>query len=69
MDWHYEDHPEGTFPPRVVGTEKASGAPLIRRADDANAGAIIKRIDTYLETTMPLVDYYPRGWSAGRNRR
>jgi adenylate kinase len=58
IDWHYENHPEDTFPPRVVGTEKASAAPLQRRPDDANAGAIIKRIDTYLETTMPLVDYF-----------
>lgn len=58
IDWQYEDHPTGDYPPRVVGTEKATGKPLVRRPDDANAGAIIKRIDTYLETTMPLVDYY-----------
>jgi len=31
---------------------------LVRRPDDANAGAIIKRIDTYLETTRPLIEYY-----------
>ena len=60
MDWHYEDHPDGTFPPRVIATDKATGEALIRRADDANAGAIIKRIDTYLETTMPLVEYYQK---------
>jgi adenylate kinase len=58
IDWHYEDHPENKYPPRVVATETATGKPLVRRPDDANAGAIIKRIDTYLETTMPLVDYY-----------
>jgi adenylate kinase family enzyme len=58
IDWHYEDDPSKTYPPRVVGTEIASGAPLERRVDDANAGAIIKRIDVYLETTAPLVDYY-----------
>ena len=53
-------HPEGTFPPRVVATDKVTGEALTRRADDANAGAIIKRIDTYLETTMPLVEYYQK---------
>lgn len=58
IDWRYEDHPEGAYPPRVVGTDKATGRPLVRRPDDANAGAIIKRIDTYLDTTMPLVAYY-----------
>ena len=60
IDWRYEDHPDGDYPPRVVGKEKSSGEPLFRRPDDANAGAIIKRIDTYLQTTMPLVDYYQK---------
>lgn len=58
IDWKFEDHPEGQYPPRVVGTEKGTGKPLVRRPDDANAGAIIKRIDTYLETTRPLIEYY-----------
>ena len=58
IDWQYEDDPDEEFPPRVVGTEQSTGEALIRRPDDANAGAIIKRIDTYLETTMPLVEYY-----------
>ena len=58
IEWKFEDHPEGQFPPRVVGTDKATGKALVRRADDANAGAIIKRIDTYLETTRPLIEYY-----------
>jgi adenylate kinase len=58
IDWRFEDHPEHTYPPRVVGKEKKTGAALIRRPDDANAGAVIKRIDTYLQTTMPLVDYF-----------
>ncbi|QPC84818.1 nucleoside monophosphate kinase [Phototrophicus methaneseepsis] len=52
----FEDHPEGTFPPRVVA--KLNGQPLERRKDDANAAAVIKRIDTYLETTQPLIEYY-----------
>lgn len=54
----FEDHPEGQYPPRLIGVEKATGLPLVRRPDDANAGAIIKRIDTYLETTQPLMQYY-----------
>jgi adenylate kinase len=58
IDWHYEEDPEKKFPPRVVGTETATGKPLVRRPDDANAGSIIKRIDTYVEQTMPLVEYY-----------
>jgi adenylate kinase len=58
INWKFEDHPTGEYPARVVATEKATGAPLIRRPDDANAGAIIKRIDTYLDTTRPLVTYY-----------
>lgn len=60
IEWRYEEDPEKKFPPRVVGTELATGKPLVRRADDANAGAIIKRIDTYLESTAPLIEYYQR---------
>jgi adenylate kinase len=30
----------------------------VRRADDGNAHAILKRIDIYVETTQPLIDYY-----------
>lgn len=58
INWKFEDHPAGEYPARLVATEKSSGKALIRRPDDANAGAIIKRIDTYLETTRPLVNYY-----------
>jgi adenylate kinase len=58
IDWRTEEHPEKTYPPRIVGTEKSTGQPLKRRPDDADAGSIIKRFDTYLETTMPLVEYY-----------
>jgi adenylate kinase len=58
IDWQFEEHPEKLFPPRVVGTEKETSKPLVRRADDANAAAVIKRIDTYVEQTYPLVEYY-----------
>jgi adenylate kinase len=58
IQWKFEDHPEQQYPPRVAGVELSTGNPLVRRPDDANAGAIIKRIDTYLETTRPLIRYY-----------
>ncbi len=52
----YEKHPEGLFPPRVIA--KKEGEALSRRPDDADAFAVIKRIDTYLAETQPLVDFY-----------
>lgn len=58
IDWKFEDHPEATYPPRLVATVTATGESLVRRADDANAHAILKRIDTYVQTTQPLIDYY-----------
>jgi adenylate kinase len=58
IDWEFEDHPEQAYPPRLVATVKATGESLQRRADDANAHAILKRIDTFLESTQPLIDYY-----------
>ncbi len=45
------------FPPKVVAT-LASGEVLKRRADDADANAVIGRIETYLRDTQPLIDYY-----------
>jgi adenylate kinase len=35
-----------------------NGETLKRRPDDADAMAVVKRIDTYLENTMPLLGYY-----------
>jgi adenylate kinase len=58
MEWKFEDHAEGQYPPRLVGSLPDTGEALIRRGDDASAHAIIKRIDTYVETTTPLVDYF-----------
>ena len=37
---------------------KDGGEVLRRRPDDASADAIIKRIDTFLETTQPLISYF-----------
>ncbi len=53
-----EPDPSGTYPPRIVATLTATGEELLRRPDDADAYAIIKRIDTYLETTQPLIEHY-----------
>lgn len=58
LKWQYIEDPSKQFPPRVEAKLTATGEVLKRRPDDANAGAIIKRIDTYLETTLPLIDYF-----------
>lgn len=50
-------HPEKQFPPRLVVKLK-SGETAIRRPDDADANAIIKRIDTFISTTAPLIEHY-----------
>jgi adenylate kinase len=55
--WEWMDDPQKEFPPRLAAFN-ANGEPLIRRPDDANAGAVIKRIDLYLETTQPLIEYF-----------
>jgi adenylate kinase len=46
------------FPPRLSGKTSETGEALTRRPDDASADAVLKRIDTYLATTAPLVAYY-----------
>lgn len=56
VDFSIERHPEETYPPRMVAT--LNGETLKRRKDDADAMAVVKRIDTYLETTQPLIEYY-----------
>jgi len=58
IDWRLEEHPEGAWPPRVSGCERDTGMSLVRRPDDASADVVIRRIDTYLETSMPLVNWY-----------
>lgn len=50
--------PSNTYPPRITATVTATGEALVRRPDDADAYAIIQRIDTYLASTQPLIDYY-----------
>ena len=48
----------GRFPPRLDAVLCDSATPLKRRPDDASADAIIKRIDTFLETTQPLISHF-----------
>lgn len=60
IDWQWVEHPEKAYPPRLEATLKATGEKLIRRPDDASADAVIKRIDTFLKTTQPLIDYYSK---------
>ena len=48
---------EGNYPPRLEAT-LAGEVELRRRPDDASADAILKRIDTFLETTQPLINYF-----------
>lgn len=57
MDVVFEDHPEKAYPPRMKAVLKATGEELERRGDD-EAGAVVKRIDIFRETTQPLIDYY-----------
>ncbi len=58
IEWTFEEHPEKLFPPRLIAREIATGELLHRRPDDANAAAVIKRIDDYLQLTQPVIDYY-----------
>lgn len=58
IEYTFEKHETDLFPPRLVAKTKSTGEALVRRADDASADAVLKRIDTYLETTAPLIDYY-----------
>ncbi len=46
------------FPPRLDATLSDDGSTLKRRPDDASADAIIQRIDTFLDTTRPLISYF-----------
>ena len=60
VEWQFVDHPEKIFPPRLKAVETATGTELVRRPDDGSAHAILTRIDTYVATTQPLIDYYRR---------
>ncbi|GAB4519829.1 MAG: adenylate kinase [Anaerolineae bacterium] len=53
----FVDHAEKAFPPRLEATHTPTGEVLQRRPDD-EAFSVVKRIDIYRETTMPLIDHY-----------
>ncbi|KOB75352.1 Adenylate kinase [Operophtera brumata] len=52
--YHEEFHP-----PKKTMTDDITGEPLVRRSDD-NAEALKKRLASYHNQTLPLVDYYMR---------
>lgn len=56
VDWKWEEHETQAFPPRLIAT--IGEQTLIRRPDDASAASILKRIDTFVETTQPLIQRY-----------
>lgn len=58
VDFRWVNYADHEFPPRLQASLADGGAPLKRRPDDASADAIIKRIDTFLETTQPLISYF-----------
>ena len=58
VDFNWLPADDSSFPPRLDASLSASGESLRRRPDDASADAIIKRIDTFLETTQPLITYF-----------
>lgn len=46
------------FPPRLEASLAGSDPSLKRRPDDASADAVIQRIDTFLESTQPLITFF-----------
>jgi adenylate kinase len=56
VQFSVEEYPDGKYPPRLVAI--LNGKELKRRTDDADAMAVVTRIDTYLENTIPVLDYY-----------
>ena len=58
VDFRWVNFDDHLFPPRLEALHSTGDIPLKRRPDDASADAIIKRIDTFLETTQPLISYF-----------
>ena len=58
MDFRWQHDDADRFPPRLEAALSVDGSELKRRPDDASADAIIQRIDTFLETTQPLIRYF-----------
>jgi adenylate kinase len=53
----HEKSPNDEYPPKIVAA-LPNGEVLKRRPDDADAHAVIVRIETYLRDTQPLINYY-----------
>lgn len=60
ISWEFVASPDSLFPPRLEAKHDQTGEVLKRRNDDAHAGSIIERIDTYVSQTKPLIEYYSR---------
>ena len=58
VDFSWIADQEQQYPPRLEAALIGSDRELKRRPDDASADAVIKRIDTFLETTQPLITYF-----------
>ncbi|KAI9197198.1 adenylate kinase-domain-containing protein [Polychytrium aggregatum] len=46
-------------PPKVKGKDDITGEPLIQRSDD-NAVTLVKRLESYHKSTVPVAEYYKR---------
>lgn len=58
VEFRWRQDESECFPPRLEASLRGSDSPLKRRPDDASADAIIQRIDTFLDTTRPLISYF-----------
>lgn len=58
VEFNWTFHPEKAHPPQLTATLEDSGKKLTRRPDDADAAAVVNRIDTFLDLTQPLIDYF-----------
>jgi adenylate kinase len=58
LEFTFIDDDRKQFPSRLEAKHPTTGEIAVRRMDDANAHAVIKRIDTFLKETAPLAAYY-----------
>lgn len=57
ISWTFEKDDAGKYPPRLVA-QRDDGTALNRRADDADAFAVIGRIEKFLNETRPVLPHY-----------
>lgn len=58
VEFGWDHHPDGAYPPQMTAKLTNSGKELLRRPDDADAASVVKRIDTFVNETSPLIEYY-----------